>query len=526
MQSRSVWTSTRNVDLYLLLAAAVFIYLLLFKLPFYPFYQESDQLIFLYNADRMMHGEYMYRDFFQFTFPGGQALYFLLFSIFGINFWVLPFATLLMGVASFWVLLRASKLVVNGPYAYIAPILFIFFGFRWFGLDGSHRTFSPLFILIAVWILLKGRSLWHYAAAGSFAALASFFTQQRGLVALASFCVFIVVDNFYRSWKWKRVFTETAVLVGSFAISIAAMCSYFLVTAGFDVFINSTLLYPSRYYKFHAENNYGVFFLYLENAFNVSGIGPILAIFPSLFYSFAIPLSVLIFVLVFWRKRIEHDWDLWRGPMLMFLVTAFAVISTTNPNYLRYYNLSATSLILIAWLLEYFNVFGKRRTLAVIGFSWILLIFAAFQAYRVQTNWEYLEINAPRGRVYSANIDRMHRYIWLQEHTKPGDPVFEAFDPFVYFLLELRNPSRFTQIYPTEYTRPEFVTGTVDDLRADPPLYILWDNTYNKSDNERLAGDHTGPLADYVQKEYEPVGPIYEIDNKPMQIWERRQIQP
>src|SRR5690606_13127069 len=118
--------TARTADLFLLLATVVFIYILLFKLPYYPFYFEADQLIFLYNADRIMAGEKMYLDFFQFTFPGGQVLYVILFSIFGLHYWVLPLATLVMGIASFWFLLRSSKLLIDSVYAYVPALLFTF----------------------------------------------------------------------------------------------------------------------------------------------------------------------------------------------------------------------------------------------------------------------------------------------------------------------------------------------------------------------------------------------------------------
>ena len=128
----------------------VFLYLLLFKLPFYPFYYETDTLIFLENADRMTRGEMMYRDFFQFTFPGCQVFYYVLFLIFGPQYWLAGAAAIITGAGSFLVCLLISKQLIKGPYAYLPAITYAFFGLRWFGLDGSHRVFSPLFVWIAL----------------------------------------------------------------------------------------------------------------------------------------------------------------------------------------------------------------------------------------------------------------------------------------------------------------------------------------------------------------------------------------
>ncbi len=513
--------AVEKIDLFLLLLVVLFLYFLLFKLPFHPFFLESDQLVFLYNADRMMQGEHMYSDFFQFTFPGGQVLYYLLFLIFGTKFWVLGFATILVGATSFWVCLRVSKQLIRGPLAYLPALLFAFFGLRWFGLDGSHRMFSPLFVLCAVWILLKGRSYLHLAVAGLFCALASYFTQQRGVVAVAALILFIFVDNYSLGWQLKRFFKETLVILMSFAITLLVICSYFIATAGFSTFIWSTLIYPATYYHFHEQNNPGVFFINLGKAFadTGAGIGPLFIIVPILFYSF-LPLSIIAFFIVFWRNRRKHDWEFWRGPVLVAVVGAFLVLSTTAPSYSRLFHISAPPLILLFWMLGYFALFrNSQRSLATVVAAG-LIVFSMLQAYRIQTHWDYLEIDGPRGKVYAPRDEPTERYLWLKDHTKPGDYVFEVYEPFVYFPLGLHNPSRFTQIVPTEYTRPEFVSGTIEDLQKNKTKYILWDNTYNKPEEERALGDHTGPLADFVQMQYSPIGKIYKIDGHPIQIWE------
>ena len=522
MPAKTLPATVEKIDVVLLLLVILFLYFLLFKFPFYPFFMEADQLIFLYNADRMMHGEQMYLDFFQFTFPGGQVLYCLLFFIFGIKFWVLGFATIFMGAISFWVCLRVSKHLIDGSFAYLPAVLVAFFGLRWFGLDGSHRTFSPLLVLFAVWILLKGRGYFHLAVAGLFCALASYFTQQRGLIAVTAVILFLIVDNYALGWKWKRFLTESLAVCSGFAITLIISCGYFIATAGFETFVWSTLIYPSTYYHFNEQNNPGVFLINLGKAFSGTGIGHTLAILPSLFYASIVPLSIVVFLSVFWRNRLKHDWDFWRGPMLVAIVGGSLVLGTTAPSYLRFFHISALPLILLCWMFHYYAVFEKRQKFLVTVVTAGLLVIAVLQAYRIQTHWDYIDIDSPRGKLYAVKDGQIGRYLWLKDHTVPGDYVFEVYEPFVYFPLGLRNPSRFTQIFPTDYTRPEFVTGAVHDLTKNPPKYILWDNSYNMPDEQRIPGDHTGPLADFVQLQYAPIGEVYEIDGHPIQIWEKK----
>lgn len=510
-----------KIEVFFLVAAAVFIFLLLFRLPFYPFFHESDQLIFLYNADRMLQGEYLYRDFFQFTFPGGQVLYYFLLKIFGTHYWVLPLAIIAMGTMYAWVLLRISKHIIPGPLCYLPPLLYIFFGFRWFGLDGSHRMFSPLFVLFAVLVLLKGSSFVRLSLAGFLCALSSFFTQQRGMVAVAALVVFVIAECYVKGWHWGKITKQIAVLSGSFAVSLAALCVYFILTAGLDTFVHSTFVFPSLYYHYHEENDLGAFWVGFRGLLGSAGFGPRLALLPALFYGFAIPLSLVAFWITAFKNRKTIEWDHWRGAVLLGIVGSFAILSTTNPGHLRYFQLSGPMLVLIAWLFQHYRIFEKRRVVFISITAVLFMGVSAVQAIRQQTTTALIRIDAARGTVYAPKIEQTERYLWIQERTEPGDKVFETSNPYIYFLFGLRNPSRYTQVFDTELSRPEFIEWAIEDLSKDPPRFILWNNSYIKPDKERLPGDHTGPLANFVTENYAPASPIYIVDGRPIQVWEK-----
>src|SRR4028119_1167655 len=170
-------------DLIFFLIGCVFIYLHLFILPATPIFYEEDHLYFLHDAWRMYEGEAIYRDFFQLMFPGGQVLYLLLFYIFGTKFWLVNAVIFLQASAHVLLALAISKRIFGSSWrAYLPPSLYLFFGFRWFGIDGTHRVLSPIFIYLALFILLKSRSLRRIVIAGALCGLGSFFTQQRGLL--------------------------------------------------------------------------------------------------------------------------------------------------------------------------------------------------------------------------------------------------------------------------------------------------------------------------------------------------------
>jgi hypothetical protein len=291
----------RRADVLLLLLVAAFVYLHAFRPPFTPFFYEADHLIFLYDADRMIRGDVIYRDFFQFTFPGTQALYFFLFKIFGPEYFVLGLVMIGIGAALFWTGLMVSRQVIDGPLAYVPPVIFVFYGMRWFGMDGSHRMLGPIFIVLAVWVLMRGSTVRNAALAGVFCALASFVTQPRGVYALAGCCIFIIVASLARGEKFKELATKIVGAGAGFSITLLLLCGYFILTAGPYVFFESTVLHPMKYYGLHPENTSSVYLVELAKAFDISAPQQILSAGSALMHAVLLPLAPLIFF-----TRIRH----------------------------------------------------------------------------------------------------------------------------------------------------------------------------------------------------------------------------
>ena len=120
-----------------------------------PFLIEADHHIFLYEGMRLFQGDRMYADFFEFTFPGSQAFYWCAFSLFGLRYWILGATIIAIAGASAWMCLAIAKRVIGGCFYFLPALVYVFYGFRWLGVDGSHRMFSPIFIMAAVVVARK-----------------------------------------------------------------------------------------------------------------------------------------------------------------------------------------------------------------------------------------------------------------------------------------------------------------------------------------------------------------------------------
>ncbi len=499
-----------------LAAVSAFLYLFLFELPATPFFGDADQSIFLYEAQRMVHGDVMYRDFFEFTMPGTQTFYALLFVIFGEKFWVLSVTVLVLGLVTAALILAISKKVLPSPLHFVPAVLFIFLGFRWAGFDGSHRMFSPVFILLAVLLILRSRSALNLAAAGSSLGLASFFTQQRGVVALVAVVVYLSIDGHHTNSRSRQTLKNIGVVATAFVITVAGLSAYPILNAGVENFFYSTVVYPLRYYSYGHPNHFGVYFDDFAKALSVGKPSDLLALIPLTLYCVILPVAAAWFTIVFLRAWRERNWEKWKGIALIGIVGVFMTITTTAPNLPRLFQIAGPGLIVLVWLA---NRYATRYMpkIAVAACS-ALIALGVFQAVRVQTNWDVVHLDTPAGRLAMIRSKQSERYEWLLQNTKPGDHFFEVYEPFAYFPLGLKNPTRYGQIWPSEYTRPEHVAEAVRDLRSKRPRYILWDNSYLST--TRVAGDHTRPLADLVAADYSPVGEVYDVGGKPVQIWE------
>jgi 4-amino-4-deoxy-L-arabinose transferase-like glycosyltransferase len=109
----------------LLFSGAIYLYVNLFAFPNIPFLLSGDQVYFWMNAQRMLQGERIYRDFFQFTPPGTDLLYLGFFKLFSPHIWVTNAVVLVLGVILCWVCYEISKLIMGRPQAFLAASIFL-----------------------------------------------------------------------------------------------------------------------------------------------------------------------------------------------------------------------------------------------------------------------------------------------------------------------------------------------------------------------------------------------------------------
>src|SRR3989475_10687990 len=141
-----------------LLGATAFLSFLLFTPLCASVFLPGDVTVYLLNAERMLQGQTIYRDFFLFTPPGTELVYLAVFRLFGPRVWVPNAMLLLLALRLTWLSIAISKKVMRGWAVFLPGLLFLTCCY-YNGLDATHHWYSILAVMTAVLIVIEKRTL-------------------------------------------------------------------------------------------------------------------------------------------------------------------------------------------------------------------------------------------------------------------------------------------------------------------------------------------------------------------------------
>ena len=488
----------------ILVLAGTFLYVNLFLLPRTPMLMTGDQMFFWMDAQRMLHGDHAYRDFFQFTPPGTDLVYFAFFRIFGPHLWVTNAVVLLLGIALCAVCFFVTSGVMEQGPAVLATLLFLtlLYGRT---LNATHHWFSMLLILSAAAIAIRGKSLPRTVVVGICLGAAAFFTQSHGLVAVLAFGLWLVWEELPARESWLDTLSRPATLMVSFAVSLLAFSAYFLVTSGASALWYCQVVYVKQYM--------------------VSGLSqfPGLAEFPtwrrlpivgqSIFVCAMLP---AVYPLAMLRsQRIGRNQSATRNGIMLLALLGLALFLEvlSSANWLRLYAVAIPGIGLLVWCA---NSSGRMRR-AALGLIWLVVICLGLHQTWARQRQNYVVTETPGGRV-AVDARNFAELNALKEQTRPGELLFQAVWPGFYIPLRLLNPVYVDTIWPNEESRPEFVERSIKELEAKQVPHILWSQNLDYPDPANPQSDHLGPLRDYLHEHYRRVQVFSDQD----ELWERK----
>ena len=521
-----------RADAAFFIAAFVFIYTQLFALPFTPIYFEGDHLISVSNAMRMLQGEVIYRDFFHLTPPGTELIYESMFALFGVRVWILNAAIVALGVAQVWLLWFFARNVMSGPIVYLPAALFLAVGFRHFGIDGTYRLFSVVFVLAAAAVLMKDRSWSRLILAGCLCGISSFFVQTRGLSGIAGICVFLLWENYRGGFNLKALVKSGLYVGGPFLLTIAATHSYFAWQAGFENYYFSLVTFLRDHYPHDPLAKTTALFSdlpdfnsYLDVYSRPAAISRyVRAVSPTLFYYLLIPLIYIVY-LIFRRVRRHNEGSSAIDARLVLLssVGIFLAASVSAPTGYRLYHIAIPGLVIFGWLISRVS---RSQQVAMAALVLLAVLGISYVVQRQVHEKVYLDLPAGEAAFLYPYI--AERYQWIGKNVNAGETLYEAQHPTFYFPFHLKNPTPLYVVRDSNYTPAFQIDAVMAGLAKDPPRIIVWNGFWSKPPELREPGDNLAPLWEYIQTnyqlavEFEDFGDYTLNSERSIQFWVRK----
>ncbi|MBT9332604.1 glycosyltransferase family 39 protein [Acidipila sp. 4G-K13] len=424
---------------------------------------------------RMLYGEVVYRDFFQFTPPGTDLIFLAVFRIFGLHAWVFGFVVILIGALLCWICLSISRQIMDAPSALLAMSLFLVFVFGK-TLGATHHWFSLFAALCAVRVLMRARTSAGAAFAGVLLAIASFFTQTTGAVVLIAVLLFLAWDESSLPSKWPAVLKLQSLLLFTFCVTLFILNAWFIWKAGWRQIWYCQVTFPAHYVEYgrhmlfpglHRQDGGGVS---LRNVLDLAR--------RLLLYL----LPFVVYPLIGWqalRRRQDQAGGVRRSVILCaFAGAALWLEMITRSNWVRISVIAMPAIILLVWAGT--RKAGIRRCL--LGTGWVLVLACAIAHIWSRQHQNLCVTQLPIGKVLLPPPEH-EKLSLLAQDTKPGEYFFQAMWLNVYPALMLRSPAFVDELWASETTRPEYAERTLQQLQQRQVTYILWSPRLNSPMN-------------------------------------------
>ena len=446
-----------------LVGSSIYLYTNLFAGLRTPFLLGGDQALFWANAQRLLHGELIYRDFLEFTPPGTDLLYLGAFSLLGSRIWIPNLVVLLLGVILCWLCFYIARSIMKPAQAALAAALFMVLDYGQM-LNGTHHWFSVLAVMGASAVLLQARTSARIMIAGTLLGAASFFTQTRGAIAALGVAGFLIWDGFQIQTKAsgathpKRV----SLLLLPLAAAWLALSSYFIAKVGFLQLWYFQVTYVLRYVSSGSSFGWPKILASLRTPTGCE----------YLLVYFTLP---IVYATSLWtcRKGLQDDSaaDVKRIVLLTLVGSMMFLEVAQSPNSIRLFCVAVPGIVLFVRLLAAGWAVPAWRYATITMWTGLICL-AAHQTWFRHVQ-QAMVLDLPAGRV-ATTPEKGGKLVWLTRHTTPGQFLFEARWVDVYFPLALRNPVFTDMLEGGHKSRDEFVDRSIRQLKAGRVQYIIW----------------------------------------------------
>jgi len=467
----------------------IFLYLRTFLLPAIPFVAHDDQILFFARAVRMVHGQVLYRDFFELVTPGTDLFYAATFRLFGIHAWVMQAWGVVLGLALSCVITQIAGRILRGPLVLLPVWLFLVFDFD-IALDPTHHWYGTLAALAAVSVLMGGASHARIFTAGSLCAIATLFTQNLGALTFAALVLYLIWLKRSEA-RLPSLLTQLATLVLPFVLILSCVLGYYIHEAGFRTIFFDIVLFPVR---FLSSGDFNSPRTYLHQLPPLHKLSDIVHLVPAVFLYAVVPYSYFFGLHQLWRKRDVLPANLRQHLVLLHLVGLALFLSVASgPRLHRLCTIAPPAILICVWLLSG-QSFARRVTRNLL--CALALVFALLLPVSRQIQQNYT-LDLPIGRTAFHDPHEFQEFQWLAQRTHPAELFYNQIGLSLYLALD--NPTASEFINDGDFSRPEQVAAVLQAFQRNPPHFIV---LYPESADSSDVHNHSGPFRRYVHENY------------------------
>jgi hypothetical protein len=182
-------------------------------------------------------------------------------------------------------------------------------------------------------------------------------------------------------------------------------------------------------------------------------------------------------------------------------------------NWLRVFCVSMPGIILLVWTVTR----PSRWRRYAVTFGWTAIAGVALASTWSRHANAQIAVTFPAGKAM-VPAQKSDKFLWLLQHTRPGEYLFQPAWPEAYLPLDLRNPTYADSLIPNGMTRPELVDIAVQQLDSRQVKYVVWAPELNTPDDPARPREYyLGPMHSYLTSHYTRVEVFADGD----EVWQR-----
>jgi hypothetical protein len=546
----------------LAILAVSFLYLFLFRRQTSI---EPDEGIILQSAQRILHGQIAYRDFFSYFTPGSYCLLALLFKLFGSSFLVARTALAVYGglmsvftyllarrVCSRWSALLAGYLVAFTALPWRFLVLHnwdstlwactaIYCAVRWMEVTADRKADRNTYTAVACLsdpgcssLITRHSSprCWAFAT-GSFVSLTTLFEQSKGAgLALGLGMGFVILalagKNQQAEGRTQKAETRSdehcpSLITRRSSLSLCAGLAWPLAMTfayfGAHHALHQMLadwLWPLHHYSRANTVPYG-YQNWSDEArramFGSGFVGAVLSgvlIVPCFVLPVLplIPMGLLAYLMPPWG-RTKLPFERWRYYVLVSGAISGLLVSVVvaRADILHFVYLGPVLYLVIAWLLGSgdFQIELPRPLNQLFGGVLLLCFTLLGLAFLLTARGAHFNLNTRHGLVKTSRSDEVIQY--TQTCVPAGSQIFiYPYRPLYYYLTATYNPTRFEYLQPGMHSRQQ-EEEAIREIEVSRTRVVLFELGFNQKiaaswPNTPIQAIANDPVGDYILTHY------------------------